>query len=261
MIDWRNIMELTLQHFIIVCPLVFAAGFVDAIAGGGGLISLPAYMISGLPVHNAIATNKLSSCMGTTVATLHYIRMGYVPWKVAGWCIIGGLTGSKIGAELALMVSDYYFKIFMLAVIPLTAFYVTRSKALITEKEPLSYGRTLAIALASSLIIGVYDGFYGPGTGTFLLLLLTTLAHVQLKEANGITKVINLTTNITALAVFLINGKTLLMLGLVAGAFNMAGNWIGANCFDKHDSKIVKPLMITVLAIFFVRVIYDLLIA
>lgn len=249
------------MEYLIVCPLVFIAGFVDAVAGGGGLISLPAYMISGLPVHNAIATNKLSSGMGTTVATLHYIRMGYVPWKIAGLCIIGGLTGSKIGAELALMVSDYYFKIFMLAVIPLTAFYVTRSKALITEKEPLTYGKTLVIAMASALGIGVYDGFYGPGTGTFLLLLLTALAHVPLKEANGITKVINLTTNITAIVVFLVNGKVLIPLGLVAGAFNMAGNWIGANCFDRHDSKIVKPIMITVLVIFFARIIYDLALA
>ncbi|MBQ1228335.1 MAG: TSUP family transporter, partial [Firmicutes bacterium] len=101
-------------------------------------------------------------------------------------------------------------------VIPLTAFYVTRSKALITEKEPLPYGKTLAIAMTAALGIGVYDGFYGPGTGTFLLLLLTTLAHVPLKEANGTTKVINLTTNITAIVVFLVNGKTLLLLGLVA---------------------------------------------
>ena len=254
-------MELTLQHFIIVCPLVFAAGFVDAIAGGGGLISLPAYMITGMPVHNAIATNKLSSSMGTTIATLHYIRMGYVPWKIAGWCILTGLCGSKIGAEIALMVSDYYFKIFMLVVIPVTAFYVTRSKALITEKEPLSRGKMLAVSMAAALIIGVYDGFYGPGTGTFLLLLLTSFAHMPLKEANGTTKVINLTTNITAIIVFLVNGKALLLLGLVAGGFNMAGNWLGANCFDKHESKIVRPLMITVLTIFFIRVIYDLAIA
>ncbi|MBR5229790.1 MAG: TSUP family transporter [Firmicutes bacterium] len=253
-------MELTLQHFIIVCPLVFAAGFVDAIAGGGGLISLPAYILTGMPVHNAIATNKLSACMGTTISASHYIRKGYVPWKVAAGCILTAMIGSKIGAELVLLVSDYFFKILMLVVIPLTAFYVTRSKALITEKEPLTFGKTLAVSMPTALFLGAYDGFYGPGTGTFLMLLLTAGAHLSLKEANGVTKIINLTTNITSIIVFLTNGKILIALGLAAGIFNMAGNWLGAHCFDKHQSGIVRPLMIVVLTIFFIKLIYDLFI-
>ena len=110
-----------------------------------------------------------------------------------------------------------------------------------------------------ALAVGVYDGFYGPGTGTFLLLLLTALGHMPLQMANGTTKAINLTSNITALVVFLLNGKVLLPLGIVAGLFNIAGNYLGARLFEKGGAKAVKPVMIVVLVIFFIRVITDLL--
>ena len=110
-----------------------------------------------------------------------------------------------------------------------------------------------------ALLIGLYDGFYGPGTGTFLILMLTGLAHLTLASANGIAKVINLTTNLSALVVFFLNGKVLLLLGLVAGCFSILGNYIGTQCFDKGGAKAVKPLMIVVLCIFFIKVLWELL--
>lgn len=114
-------MELHLMHFLIVCPLVFLAGFVDAVAGGGGLISLPAYMIAGLPVHFAIGTNKLSSGMGTTLATARFAKNGYIAWKNALLCIVTALIGSSLGAKLALQLDDYYFKRLILVILPCTA--------------------------------------------------------------------------------------------------------------------------------------------
>ena len=109
-------MELHLIHFLIICPLVFLAGFVDAVAGGGGLISLPAYLIAGFPVHFAIGTNKLSSGMGTLIATAKYAKNGYIAWKNAVLCIITALIGSSIGAKLALRLDDYYFKRLILVI-------------------------------------------------------------------------------------------------------------------------------------------------
>lgn len=113
-------MEPHFQHFLIVCPLVFLAGFMDAMAGGG-LVSLPAYMLSGVPVHSAIATNKLSSSMGTAIATGAFAKNGFIPWKQAGFCVVCALAGSAIGANLALVVADIVFKRILLAVLlPLT---------------------------------------------------------------------------------------------------------------------------------------------
>ena len=199
-------MELTALQFLIVCPLVFLAGLVDAMAGGGGLISLPAYLISGLPVHYAIGTNKLSSGMGTTLATWRFARSGYIHWKLALFCAVCALVGSTTGARLALLIPDAAFRVIMLVVLPLTG-----------------------------------------------------LAHLTLASANGIAKVINLTTNLSALVVFFLNGKVLLLLGLVAGCFSILGNYIGTRCFDKGGAKAVKPLMIVVLCIFFIKVLWELI--
>lgn len=251
-------MDLIFQY-LIICPLVMLAGFVDAIAGGGGLISLPAYLISGLPVHNAIATNKMSSTMGTVLATFKFARSGFIPWKLSLTCVCFAFAGSSLGARLALLMDSHIFLLFMVVVLPLTAIYVTRGKALIVEKNPYSYKKTAVLSILMALLIGVYDGFYGPGTGTFLLLLLTGVAHLPLKEANGVTKVINSTTNIAALCVFLLNGKVLFPLGPIAGLFGMAGNYLGAVYFAKGGARNVKPVIITVLTIFFLKVLYELL--
>ena len=245
--------------YLIICPLVFLAGFIDAIAGGGGLISLPAYIIAGLPIHNAIATNKCSSCMGTSLATAKYAKDGFIPWKYAPLIILCAFLGSSIGANLALLVTDYYFRILMLVIIPLTAAYVMKHKTLNEGGKQYSFFITSLICMAVALIIGIYDGFYGPGTGTFLILLLTGIAHMELTRANGLTKAINLSTNISALTVYLLNGKVLLVLGITAGLFNIAGNYLGARSFSKGGAKSTRPVMILVLVIFFIKVLYELI--
>ena len=251
-------MTLSFQHFLIVCLLVFFAGFVDAVAGGGGLISLPAYMLSGVPVHSAIATNKLSSGMGTAVATRAFAKNGYIPWKQAGFCAVCALVGSAIGANFALIVSDVIFKRILLVALPLTGIYVMRKKSFASDKVSYPEKKTILISMAIALVIGTYDGFYGPGTSTFLLLLLTALAHMDLFHAGGVTKMINLTTNITSLAVYLLNGKVLVPLGLTAGLFSICGNYLGARYFKEGGSRAVRPLIVAVLAIFFVQLVYEL---
>ena len=251
-------MELDLITFLIVCPLVFLAGFIDSIAGGGGLVSLPAYMIAGLPAHNAIATNKLSSSMGTTVSTIRLSLAGQIPWKEAWVYVLCAIGGSTLGAHLALMVPERSFKIVMLVVIPLTALYLILYKPTAKEKEALPRRQTVLRAGIIALLIGMYDGFYGPGTGTFLILLLTSLAHYKLGQANGITKAINLSSNLTALVVYVLNGRVIWLLGLAAGICNMLGNYLGISVFQKKGSRIVTPIMLTVLGIFFVRLLVEL---
>lgn len=125
-------MTITFIQYIIVCPLVFLAGFVDAIAGGGGLISLPAYMLAGLPVHNAIGTNKLSSAMGATLTTVRFAGSGFIKLKLAVPCAAAALIGSAIGARIALLIPEHVFKIIMLFVLPLVAAYVMSKNRLKT---------------------------------------------------------------------------------------------------------------------------------
>lgn len=256
-----SFMTLTLMHFLIVCPLVGIAGFVDSIAGGGGLISLPAYLISGLPVHTCIATNKISSSMGTAVATAKYARSGYIDWRLAAFGAATSLLGAALGARMALAISESLFRVIMLIVLPLTALYVLRKKDLFEQagRQAISRRRMAAATSVIAFFVGMYDGFYGPGAGTFLILLLARFAHLELHQANGVTKVINLSSNLSSLVVYLLNGQVLLPLGLCAGAFSILGNYLGSRCFTSKGSAIARPIILLVLSVFFVRTVLEMM--
>lgn len=247
------------QTFLIVCPLVFLAGFVDAIGGGGGLISLPAYLIAGVPAHNAVATNKLSSSIGTTVATGRYIRNGHVDYKLGIPGIIMALIGSQIGARLALLVSDEIFKIIIMFALPVLAIYMLLKKDIQPkDTDKISFKRQLAIVVVVTFAIGMYDGFYGPGTGTFLIIAYTALAKMDVLKAGGNTKLANLTSNISALVVFLMSNNVLMVLGLVASVFGIAGNYLGAGFAMKHGAKGIRYVILVVIALLFVKILFKL---
>lgn len=248
-------------EYLVVCPLVFLGGFVDAIAGGGGLISLPAYMIVGLNPIDAIGTNKFSASCGTFVATMRYSRCGFIHWRELIPAVIVALIGSWIGARLALLVENDIFKVIMLVVLPLTAVFVLNKKTLSKYRSPYPGRKTITIISILALLMGVYDGFYGPGTGTFLMLMLVGIAHVSLQEAVGTTKVINLSTNIASLSVYLVHGKVLFPLALVAAMFGIAGNYIGARYFTKKGAGFVKPIIVGVLTIFFIKLCWELIVS
>ena len=245
------------MEFLIVCPLALVAGFVDAVAGGGGLISIPAYLFAGLPVHQAIGTNKLSSSMGTLAAAWRFARSGYMVPRLVAVGVACGLAGSFCGSNLALLADEALIKTFMLLALPPVAFYVLRTKNLDRHAhDGYAPRKTAALTACIALAVGVYDGFYGPGTGAFLILLLTGVAHLGLQEANGTTKAINLATNVSALAVFLVNGVVLLPLGLAAGAFNIVGNLLGARLFAKDGSRITRPIIAVVLVLFAFKLLF-----
>ena len=251
-------MEITLRTILILLPLTGLAGFIDAVAGGGGLISIPAYMLAGCPPHIAIATNKVSAGMGMIMANYRYARSGYVRWKLSAICALVALCGGSIGAKLSLMVNDRYFKILMLIILPVTAYIVMKGRVLSDDREELSFARTTLIACIVALTVGAYDGFYGPGSGTFMLLLLAGAAHMKLQEANATAKVINLCTCLSSLTVYLINGQVMILLGLAAGLTSMTGAWIGTRFFDKGGAKAVRPVIIAVIVIFFIKIITEL---
>lgn len=249
--------QLTLSplSFLIVCPLVFLAGFVDAIGGGGGIISLPAYMLAGLPAHTAVATNKLSSCCGTAIATGRFIKNKLVSVRLAVPTVIAAVVGSSAGAKISLFVDEKVFRNVLAVLLPVIALTVLNKKTFSdSEKEFVLNKRTYLTAVISALVIGMYDGFYGPGTGTFLIIAFTVFAGVNAVNANAHAKVINLTTNITSLVIFLINGKVLIPLGLAAAVCNMAGGYIGSGMVIKNSNIIVRPVIIIVLILLLLKV-------
>ena len=154
-------MQLTPFMFVIVCPMLFLAGLVDAIGGGGGLISLPAYLLAGLPIHSAIATNKLSSSCGTALATGRFIRKGLVNFRIAVPSVIAAILGASLGAQLSLAVSETVMKYILLGILPLAAFFVLNRHLFQDEGKHAAKAdrKTLAVCTAFAFIIGMFAVF------------------------------------------------------------------------------------------------------
>lgn len=242
--------------FLIVCPMLFLAGLVDAIGGGGGLISLPAYLLAGLPMHNAIATNKLSSTCGTSLTTVRFIRQGLVNWKIAVPTAVLAILGSSLGANLSMKMNEGIMQNILFIVLPVVAFVVMNPK-LFRDREGSGIvlnSRLWVTAIVSAFLIGIYDGFYGPGTGTFLIIAFTVFGRMDMRSANAQAKIINLTTNITSLVIFLTSGQAVILLGLAAAVCNMAGNYVGAGLALKQGSKVTRPVIVLVLALLFLKI-------
>jgi uncharacterized membrane protein YfcA len=244
--------------FLLVCPFLFLAGFVDSIAGGG-LISMPVYLLAGLPPHTAVATNKLSSTCGTALTTVRFMKNNLINLKLAVPSILAAIAGSSLGARISMSLDENILRNIIICVLPVAAFFVLNKKMFSREggKTAAVTIRTVTVSMTAAFLIGIYDGLYGPGTGSFLIIAFTVFAHLSVEAANAQAKAINLTTNLTALTLFLLSGKVLLPLGLAGAVCNMAGNYIGSGLVMKKGGKIVRPLLLAVLVILFIRLIME----
>lgn len=253
-----ELFDYSIWVILLVCAGVFCSGFVDAIGGGGGLISVPVYLLAGLPAHYALGTNKLSSCIGTAASTLRYIKNGCVDWSLAIPSIVLALVGAHFGTRLQLLVPEVYLKYVLLVVLPLAAVLVLRQKKLRETPGDIAPWLQRTVVWTASLIIGAYDGFYGPGTGTFTLIVCCNLAKMDVRTASGNVKLVNLSSNLGALITSLAAGKVMIGIGLLAAAFSIAGHYIGAGLTIKNGSKVVRPVILIVLLLLALKVITEL---
>ncbi len=242
----------------LVCLGVFCASFMDAIGGGGGIISVPSYLLAGVPVHFALGTNKLSSCIGTVASTVRYVKNGCVDWLLGIPSIFLALLGAHVGTRLQLAVDEKYLKLLLLIVLPVIAVILLKKKSLPENRCPMDERCRRGIVWGASLVIGMYDGFYGPGTGTFLLLVFCYVAKLDVRTASGNVKLVNLSSNIGALATSLAAEKVLVPLGLLAAVFSIFGQYLGAGLALKNGSKIVRPVILVVLLLLTCKVILEL---
>lgn len=254
-----GVQDLTVQMALIVAVGVFLASFTDAIAGGGGIISVPTYLLAGLPAHYALGTNKMSSGLGTIASTARFIKNGYVDWHLGAPSIVLALVGSHFGTKLQLMLAERYLQYVLLLVLPVVAVIVLRQRTLPETKGDIAPGKQKLIVWGASLIVGTYDGFYGPGTGTFLLIIFCNLAKMDVRTAAGNVKLVNLSSNIGALATSLMSGKVFIALGLIGTVTSVLGHYLGSGLAIKNGSKIVKPTIVVVLLLLAGKVLQGLL--
>lgn len=246
---------------LLVCCGVFLAAFMDSIAGGGGIISVPTYLLAfhGIPTYYALGTNKVSSFIGLTISSGRFIKNGYVNWHLAAPSMALAVVGALGGAWLQHRTPDVVLKYLLLAVLPVVAVLSLRTKTWPDEPEEISFGKQAAIVWAASLVIGAYDGYYGPGTGTFLMLIFVRLAKMDTRTAAGGVKVLNLASNLGALIGAFSAGYVFWGVGLVAGLASILGNWLGSGLAIKNGSKIVRPTVIIVLILLTVKILSELL--
>jgi hypothetical protein len=241
---------------LLICLGVFLASFMDAIAGGGGIISAPTHLIAfgDLPASYALGTNKVSACLGTIFSTARFIKNGYVSWPLFGPSIAFSLAGSMAGTWLQHRTPDAVLKYMLLLVLPAVAFLTLRNHDWPDEPGDISPVRQRIIVWAAAFFIGGYDGYYGPGTGTFLMILFIRAAKLDTRHAAGGVKIINLASNLGSLAVQLKTGYVFLGVGLTASLASIAGHYLGSGLAIKNGSRIVRPTVIFVLILLTVKV-------
>ena len=227
------------------------AGFVDSAAGGGGLISLPAYLFAGLPPHYTYATNKFSAACGTTFATASFFKNGAMNLKVGILAAIGSFAGSALGAHIVLMLSDEVLQMMMFIILPIAAVVILWRRNLPDENRDdgtLNLKKAL-LALGIGLGIGLYDGMVGPGTGTFAIIAFTSLMGFDLRTANGNGKVLNLASNYASLFTYLMNGLVVFHIGIPCAISNILGNLLGSHFALKKGARFIRPMMLVVLVL------------
>ena len=253
-------MDISAWQYVAVFLLIGFAGFIDSIAGGGGLISVPTYLVMGMPAELILGTNKCVSSTGTTFAVFRYIRNRTIIWQTVIFAIVAALIGSAIGASLAKYLSRNIIFILLLIVIPVL-FYLQAHMQSKEIKSVLTRGQIAVRAILAGFFIGGYDGIFGPGTGTFLLLAFMVFLHMSTREASANARIVNYASNVSALVYFLIQGRIYWPIALVAIAGSICGNWLGSGLVINNAERVVIPVFRFVLTLLMLKCGYDLFLA
>lgn len=248
--------EITLALLAFLFAAAFLAGFIDSIAGGGGMITVPAMLIAGFPPIETLGTNKLQSLFGSGSATLAYARGGHVELKTQlPMALMSGL-GAAIGAILTTFIPGDVLKALMpLLLIAIALYFGFKPRISDDDRHrritPFLFGLTIVP------LIGFYDGVFGPGTGSFFMLAFVTLAGFGLLKATAHTKMLNFASNIGAFLVFTVSGAISWKTGLVMGAGQFLGAQLGSKLAMKSGAKIIKPLLVVTCIALAVKLLSD----
>lgn len=237
-------MELAPEIYLILTLVCVCAGFIDAIAGGGGLLTVPAMLFAGIPPLNVLATNKLQSVMGTAIACSNYARAGLIDWRRNRLSVLVILIASAIGTIVVQAIDTKVLSLIVPVLLVCVALYVLLSPRMSDEDAHHRVDSNGYAPIAGT--VGFYDGFFGPGTGAFFTTTLVALRGYGLTKATALTKLFNLTSNFGSVILFIAGGKVLWLLGLCMAIGSMAGGWIGSHTAMRFGAKVIRPLLVTI---------------
>lgn len=248
---------------IIICVAALCAGFIDAIVGGGGLIQTPVLFMTfpNLAVANLLGTTKLPSFSGTAVSLYQYAKRVSIEWKMILWVALAAFCSSMAGSRLVSLVSNQTFKPIILGALIVVAIYTYSKKNFGQQKELLlTFNQTLLRGISAGLVIGFYDGFIGPGTGSFLVLIFISVLGQDFLHASAHAKIVNMATNLASIIYFAINGNILFELAIPMAACNMLGGFIGSKFALLKGNKFIRLFFLCVVCATIVRFGYDVLV-
>jgi uncharacterized membrane protein YfcA len=248
-------LHLSAEVFALLFAVGLFAGFVDSIAGGGGLISLPVLLTIGLPPQLALGTNKLQGSFGAFSAALNYMRKGRTPLRELMPGVFFTFFGALLGAWAIQQLNPSFLNRLIPILLLVVFVYTLMSRRLGFERREALLPARL-FYLLGGLGLGFYDGFFGPGTGSFWTAGLLVFLGLDMTTATGNTKVMNFTSNIVALGVFLVGGNVFFTVGLCMAAGQFIGARIGSNLAIKNGARFIRPFFLTVVFITLVRMIY-----
>jgi hypothetical protein len=250
-------LDVSLPALALLVVASFVAGTVDAIAGGGGLVTLPALLAAGLPPALALGTNKGQSVFGSGAALLRYARAGLVDGRVARVTFPAGLLGSLGGAALVLLVPPAMLRPVVLALLVVVAAVLAFRPAAPSGPRASAH-RSPSVAAAIALVIGAYDGFFGPGTGTFLIFGFVIFFGAGMREASADAKVVNFASNLAAVALFASRGLVAWNVALPMAAGQFAGGLAGAHLAVRGGDRLVRWVVLLVVLALVVKLGADL---
>ncbi len=242
--------------------LAFSAGFIDSVVGGGGLIQLPALLIlfAGFPIPTLMGTNKFAGFSGTALATSRYLKQTNVPWKSIWPAILSALIFSFLGARVVSYIHKEDIKIIVLCLLIVVAIYTFVKKEFGLHHAPkLNALQTAVYSFLTGALLGFYDGFFGPGTGSFLIVVFISLFGFNFLMASASAKLVNCATNISALTYFIITDQINYPLAISVAVFNMAGSFMGSKMAIQKGSAFVRTFFLIVVTGMILKFGYDIL--
>lgn len=241
---------------VLLVGVAFVAGLIDAIAGGGGLLVLPALLSAGLPPTAALATNKLQGVFGTATSTLNFAHKGALRFRDVGLAVFWTFIGSASGTFIVARVGDTRLSALLPLLLIAFALYFLLSPRVGDVERARRLGER-AFAFVIGFGIGFYDGFFGPGTGAFFALAYVALAGFTLTRATAHAKALNFTSNLASMLAFALGGHIIWSLGLTMAVGQIAGGWLGSHLVLRHGTRLVRPALVTVSLLLSARLLWQ----
>ncbi len=250
-----------IESLIYLVPLLLIAGVLDGIAGGGGIIAMPAYLLSGMPVHSIYACNKFQGALGNLTSCAKYIKDGYADVKLSLITLPFTVGASYLSTKLILCLDNEKIKLFIVCCLPvaLICMFFKRKLTSKTVKKHSVTLKTVMLSVMSGILIGAYNALFGPGGGTIAMIIYSILLNYDLRVGNGNGKIIITVSNLTAAIQYIFSGYMLWHIAIPCACANMLGAYIGATVAMKKGEKAVLPAMLAVVAILIIQTILGLI--